>query len=190
MLQGRMVRLRANEPADGARARRWLSDPDVARPHGERYASAPGDDLWLGPGPTNAYHGVRLAIETNEGDHIGGVSLTEVQPEDRKGALRVLFADPARWSDGHGADVIETALRFAFHDMNLHRVWLKTVDDDEAAIACYRACGFRDEARLRQEGYGRGRYRDLLVMAILRHEFDAIDARRNGGGEGAGHAGG
>lgn len=186
MLEGRLVRLRANEPADAARARAWLSDPAVTRYLPERYAPSSQDAVWPGPGLANSFErGVRLAIETKEGVHIGGVMLDRIRPEDRKAALGIIVGDDGYWSDGHGADAIATMLTFAFHDMNLHRVWLQVIDGHDAAIGCYRACGFREEARLRQEVYRHGAYVDLIVMSVLRDEFDAAHAGRNGSNEGS-----
>jgi diamine N-acetyltransferase len=60
--------------------------------------------------------------------------------------------------------------------MNLNRVWL-TVDEDNArGIACYRKCGFVEEARLRQDRFGGGRYHDTLIMGVLATEFHALEA--------------
>lgn len=182
MLQGRTVRLRAIEPEHGARARAWLNDPAVTRYVSDRYAPAAGDEFWLGRGPANSFQlGVRLAIETNAGEHIGGVKIDRIRPEDRKALMAVVLGEAGHWSNGYGADAIATTLRFAFHEMNLHRVWVTVVDGDEAALACYRACGLREEARLRREVYRHGEYADALAMGILRDEFDA---RRNGAREG------
>jgi RimJ/RimL family protein N-acetyltransferase len=85
-----------------------------------------------------------------------------------------MIGDKAYWSKGYGTDAIVTFLRFAFEEMNLHRVDL-TVDADNArAIACYRKCGFVEEARLRRARYGRGRYGDQLIMGMLSDEFSAL----------------
>jgi RimJ/RimL family protein N-acetyltransferase len=46
------------------------------------------------------------------------------------------------------------------------------VEYNQRAIACYRRCGFHEEARLRQDVYRHGRYWDFVLMAILREEFE------------------
>ncbi|MCH7511921.1 MAG: GNAT family N-acetyltransferase [Chloroflexi bacterium] len=73
-----------------------------------------------------------------------------------------------------GGDAIVTLLRFAFHEMNLNRVWLHVFEFNERARASYKKCGFREEGRLRQHYYAEGRYWDVFVMAILRDEFEAL----------------
>ena len=62
-------------------------------------------------------------------------------------------------------------LRFAFEELNLHRVSLTVLDTNERAIACYRKCGFVEEGRLREDWYQEGRYHDLIVMGVLAPEF-------------------
>ena len=57
--------------------------------------------------------------------------------------------------------------------MNLNRVWLHVFEFNERAAACYRKCGFQQEGHLRQHRYSEGRYYDVLVMGILRDEFEA-----------------
>jgi RimJ/RimL family protein N-acetyltransferase len=69
-------------------------------------------------------------------------------------------------------------LDFAFSQMNLHRVYLRVFEDNQRALHCYEKCGFKPEGRLREAHFANGKYKDELVMGILRHEF----VRAQGGG--------
>jgi RimJ/RimL family protein N-acetyltransferase len=95
-------------------------------------------------------------------------------PEDRKAGLGIIIGEKEYWSKGYGSDAIVTLLRFAFHEMNLHRVQLSVHDGNDRAKACYRKCGFVEEGRLRQDRFARGRYIDTLIMGVLRDEFRAL----------------
>ena len=180
MLEGTLVRLRAREPEDLERAYAWINDPEVIRHLTTRYPMSRADEeRWLRETPANAFaNGVALAIETKEGDHIGTIDLLEVRPEDRKAQLAIMIGDKACWSKGYGTDAILTLLRFAFDEMNLNRVWLSVHDSNERAIACYKKCGFQQEGRLRQERFKDGRYGDVLIMGLLREEFDGVLSER------------
>jgi len=79
---------------------------------------------------------------------------------------------------GYGQDAIRTLLGFAFGEMNLNRVSLHVLTDHTRAINTYRECGFVEEGRLREAVYAEGQYHDLLVMSILRQEFDDQRAAR------------
>ena len=49
-----------------------------------------------------------------------------------------------------------------------------TVDArNKRAQACYRKCGFVEEARLRQHRYAEGELHDTLWMGVLRDEWEA-----------------
>jgi RimJ/RimL family protein N-acetyltransferase len=175
MLEGQLVRLRAIEPDDRERAQVWLSDPEVTYYLTMRYPLAEQDPVWLAdPQPGGFANGVHLAIETRDGTHIGGVNLHDVQPEDRKASLGVIVGEKSCWSNGYGGDAITTLLRFGFHEMNLHRVWLGVLDGHKGAVRCYEKCGFQHESRRRQQVFKHGRYWDVLMMGILRHEFDGL----------------
>ena len=177
MVEGQLVRLRPLEPGDAEREYRWFNDQEViGNLSAFRYPVSMGyEERWLRERPPIDFaNGMMLAIETKDGVHIGNTGLYEVRAEDRKAGLAITIGEKDEWSKGYGADAVVTLLRFAFQEMNLHRVWLTVVAYNERAIACYKKCGFQEEARLRQDVYRHGRYWDFIEMGILRDEFDAL----------------
>ncbi len=176
MLEGKLVRLRALEPEDLDREYTWINDREVTRFLSMRYpTSRAAEERWLRDRPANDFvNGLSLAIETKDGVHIGNLGLHDVNAEDHKASLGIMIGDKEYWANGYGTDAIVTLLRFGFGEMNLNRIWLHTFDFNERAQACYRKCGFTEEGRLRQHYYSMGRYWDVVVMAVLRPEFDAL----------------
>ncbi|MGB2694811.1 MAG: GNAT family protein [Dehalococcoidia bacterium] len=191
MLEGKLVKLRARELADVDRAYAWINDREVTRHLIARYPLSRADEeQWLKNTPTNSVgNGVALAIETQDGTHIGNIDLHPVASEDRHAALGVMIGEKDYWSKGYGTDAIVTLLRFAFDEMNLNRVWLTVDDRNERARACYRKCGFREEARWRQDRFTEGAYHDTLVMGVRRDEFAALHNNGTIAEEGGHHAG-
>lgn len=176
MLEGKLVRLRAAEVEDLERNFAWVNDVEVTRWLSMRYPiSHDEEERWVRNRPPNDFsNGVFFAIETKDGAHIGNTNLMEVQPEDRKAGLGIMIGDKDYWSNGYGTDAIVTLLRFAFGEMNLNRVWLHAFDFNERALACYRKCGFVEEGRLREHYYSMGRYWDVVVMGVLRDDFNKL----------------
>lgn len=177
MLEGKLVRLRAMEPEDIEEALKWVNDREVTLwLTSLRYpVSRKAEQQWIDDTPANSFaNGVRLAIETKNGKHIGGINLHRTNPEDRKAGLGIMIGEKDYWSNGYGTDAVRTLLKLAFDEMNLHRVWLHVFADNERAVACYVKCGFREEGRLRQEVFQDGRYNDLIVMGVLEDEFAAV----------------
>ena len=57
--------------------------------------------------------------------------------------------------------------------MNLNRIELEVTDDNPRAIRCYEKVGFEREGARRQAQFRSGSYQDLIIMAILRENFEA-----------------
>jgi RimJ/RimL family protein N-acetyltransferase len=85
--------------------------------------------------------------------------------------LGITIGNKDYWSRGYGREAIGLLLAYAFRYWNLHRVWLETNSDNLRAIRCYRACGFVEEGRLRENEWKDGHYVDTVVMGILRDEW-------------------
>ncbi|HUS83045.1 MAG TPA: GNAT family protein [Dehalococcoidia bacterium] len=183
MLEGELVRLRALGPDDLERCHRWMNDPEVTRfiETGRYPPSMAQEREWLDNAMKNgaSFSGLILAIETKEGNvHIGNAGLHYASAEHRRANLGIVIGEKEYWSKGYGADTVRTLLRFAFEQMNLNRVELGTFDFNERAQACYRECGFVEEGRRREDRYIDGRYHDLMIMGILRREWEAASGSR------------
>ena len=180
MIVGEKVRLRALDEDDLELWWRWCNDWEVGRQMINRYPSpksAEREDIRemmkLEPN-----HKV-LAIETHEGDLIGGCDLTHISWEDRRAQLGIAIGDKARWGQGYGTDATRTLVRFAFEEMNLNRVQLFVYADNARAIRCYEKLGFVHEGVLRRNAFRDGEYVDAVAMSILRDEFvRASDVRQ------------
>jgi RimJ/RimL family protein N-acetyltransferase len=178
MLEGELIRLRALELDDLERCYRWLNDGELTRfIEGGRYpVSREYEREWLENAVRNrsSFSNVLMAIETKDGVHIGNIGLHEGSPEHRSAKLGIMIGEKEYWSKGFGTDAIRVVLRFAFERMNLNRVELGTVDFNDRAQACYRKCGFVEEGRRREDRYIDGEYHDLIMMGILRREWQAL----------------
>jgi diamine N-acetyltransferase len=87
--------------------------------------------------------------------------------------LGVGIYDPEYVGKGYGRDAINVLLDWAFRIQNYRRVFLHTSSTNERAIRAYRACGFVEEGRMREDDYMGGQYVDTVVMGILRAEWQA-----------------
>jgi RimJ/RimL family protein N-acetyltransferase len=65
-----------------------------------------------------------------------------------------------------------TVLRFAFHELNLHRVELEVYDRNPRARRCSEKADFRHEGIRRQALFRDGSYHGTHRMAVLREEFE------------------
>lgn len=77
------------------------------------------------------------------------------------------------WSQGYGTDAMRVLLRYAFTELNLHRVSLSVFEYNQRAIRSYEKAGFVYEGRERGRVQRGGQRWDILYMGILRDEWYA-----------------
>ena len=169
-LQGRRVRLRPYEIEDADRLNPLFNDPDVLA--GLKVAfpqPTTGFKAWLESirGREDEIH---LAIETLEGELIGGCSLRQVDLRGRTGNLGIWIAQE-HWDRGFGTDAVRTVCRFGFRHMNLRRIELTVIAGNARAKRAYEKVGFRQEGTLRDALFLRGAPVDEILMSVLPGEL-------------------
>ena len=172
------VYLDAVHQSDLERFAAWFADPSLAA------VLNPGVALPSGPEDEKEwFEGMRrrqregkvycFAVRRHEdGGVIGTVSLV-LEAKGKSAMFGIAIADPGARGHGFGQEATELALRFAFDELGLHRVWLGVFDFNEPAKRLYRRVGFRDEGRQRDFVFRDGRYHDGLLMAMLEDEYRA-----------------
>lgn len=76
------------------------------------------------------------------------------------------------WGKGYGTDAMRVILRFAFTELNLHRVSLDVFAYNPRAIKSYEKVGFKHEGRHRGALNREGRRWDEVYMGILKSDWD------------------
>jgi len=119
-----------------------------------------------------------FAIEA-DGKYVGYCGLMGLRNRYGNLELGIMIGDREYWGRGYGREVIGLLLRYGFHHLGARRIALTTHAKNERAIRCYLACGFVEEGRPRQAVWIEGEYVDLVEMAILRPEWEAIRNRES-----------
>jgi RimJ/RimL family protein N-acetyltransferase len=175
VLEGQRVRLRPLEEGDVPLLARWFGNPEVrhwthlsedppsvqtVEGHRERYRRMRDDPRQL-----------RFCIETGDGHPIGDLGLLDIHPHGRL-ELGITIGDTAYWGRGYGTDAVRTALRYAFGELRCRRVYLITDEDNLRAHRCFEKCGFVREGLLRAHRLRDGQPLNMLIMGVLRSEFE------------------
>jgi RimJ/RimL family protein N-acetyltransferase len=103
---------------------------------------------------------------------IGDINLSGIDWIHRNAYLGISIGEREEWSKGYGTDAVRVILRFAFKELNLHRVSLTVFDYNQRAKRAYEKAGFRTEGRQRGFLKREGQRWDLIYMGILRREWD------------------
>jgi diamine N-acetyltransferase len=176
MLIGDRVRLRAIERGDVPTFVRWMNDPEVRRnllvfeP-----ISTVAEERWvegLADRPNDKVLAVEGLVE-GRWQHIGNVGLHQIELHHRRAEIGIVIGEKDHWGKGYGTEAMALMMRFAFHELGLHRIELEVFETNHRAIATYRALGFVEEGVRRESIYMQGRFMDAIRMGALRGEFDA-----------------
>jgi RimJ/RimL family protein N-acetyltransferase len=176
MLHGQKVLLRAVTRSDLPTFVRWFNDPEVTEfLGGNMWPMSPeAEERWFNQAVENS--NMVLTIETlpaggQPAVHIGNCGLHDPSTRNQHAELGIVIGEKAYWSQGYGTDAMTTLLRYAFLELNYHRVFLRVYDFNPRGIRCYEKCGMREEGRLRQHMFRHGAWHDEIIMGILRDEF-------------------
>src|SRR5258708_5768474 len=113
-----------------------------------------------------------FVIEADE-KVIGDIGLHHRNQRSRVTSFGIAILDPDYVGKGYGREAINLFLDWAFRIVNYRRVWLETGANNERAQRAYKACGFVEEGRLREHDFSNGVYEDMIVMGLLRTEWEA-----------------
>ncbi len=88
------------------------------------------------------------------------------------GVLTLGIGDSADRRQGYGSDALNLLLHFAFNDLNLHRLSAWPGADNLPFIHMAEKAGFVVEARRREAASHDGRYWDVIMMGLLRTQWE------------------
>ena len=178
MYCGRLVRLRAIEESDIDHMLPFLNSLEL---HEQKGVPLPRSrtslELWLRAAstshPWNDGHLVLVIEDKATGKFLGITRLEDIKKPHSRAELGISIYNPSDREKGFGSDATRVMLWVAFNILGLHSVYLDTMEDNERSIHVYEKIGFRRVGTLRETEFLKGRYKGLLIMDILREEFEA-----------------
>jgi len=176
-LQGQKVYLRALESRDlEGPYLEWLHDPTVTRFMQAGLFPTPPDSLHhYVQNTAQASDAVMLAIvEKRTEDHIGNIKLSPIQWVHRRGEMGIMIGDKKYWGRGYGLNAVSLVLEYAFTRLNLNKITLGVEEGNKPAMKLYQRLGFKIEGLQRKQWFREGRYRDNVLMGLLRSEYKRV----------------
>lgn len=176
MIEGQRVRLRAVERTDLPQFQAWLNDPDVTEglTHHLPISSA-DEERWFADIMTEPPEQRPLSVEVRVGEGwelAGNTRLFHLQWMHRSAEFGIVIGDKSRWDQGYGTEALELVLTHGFDTLNLNRIYLHVYASNRRARRSYEKAGFAVEGTLRQAMFRHGRYVDIIIMSILRSEWN------------------
>ena len=177
MIYGEHVRLRAVEREDLKKFHEWLNEPEVTRGLAMYLPLSMADEEgWFNALAQRDPNEKPFAIDIKKGKNwklVGSCGFHAIELQNRCGEVGIVIGDKAEWNKGYGAEVMTLLQRHGFETLNLNRVFLRVYADNVRAVRSYEKAGFVLEGRLREANYKHGKYEDVLLMGVLRSEWNA-----------------
>lgn len=123
------------------------------------------DERWIREGASDS---TWFAIEV-DAEVIGICGLHAIDHYHQRADMGIRIGKPY-WRRGHGQDAVRTIVDYGFSQLNLVKISLRVLADDERAVGAYRKAGFVEEGRLRDHSWYDGARRDELVMSVRRED--------------------
>ncbi len=187
LFHGSLVRLTAEEPALLASSfSRWsrnttyhrLLDTDPQTLYSsksvEKEMEKDFEKLAQGGLPEGFFFNIRAVPEDRL---IGFVGLWNLSWPHGDCMVGIGLGEPEYWGKGYGTEAMRLVLRYAFVELNLHRVTLFVFDYNPRAIRSYQKAGFQFEGRLKGLIQREGQRHDVTCMGILRDEWLSAQQR-------------
>jgi len=176
MISTDTLRLRAMTRADLPLFVNWLNDPEVIK--GLMHyvpISLEDEEAWYESMRKRPREEHPLMIEvctTDDWEPIGNCSLMDIDWRVRQAEFGIVIGAKQHWNRGFGTSALKLLLQHGFHTLNLNRIYLRVHATNPRAIRSYEKAGFIREGILRQAYYQNGAYVDVILMSVLRSEWE------------------
>ena len=98
---------------------------------------------------------------------LGSVYIRDIDPVHHKGEYGIFIGEPEARGRGVGTAAAKLMVEYGFSELDLHKIFLRVFADNLRAIRSYEKAGFVREAYLKDEVCIAGKYRDMLLMAVI-----------------------
>lgn len=171
MLRGDKIQLRAVEHDDLPRMRDWRNQPQLRRHFREfRELSLTNQDQWFARMTSSANDFMFVIERAADREPLGVSGLVYVHWVLRSADISLYLGADDLYIDGVGGyaeDAARTLIRYAFDNLNLHKVWTELYSFDTKKVELFTRLGFHRDGVLRDNAFEDGRYHDSYIYSLL-----------------------
>ena len=177
LFDGKFVKLTEDDPAVLAKAFViWFKDTELSRlldSDPPRTWSFEKIKQWMEKDlekqdPENIFFSIRTL---GDDQLIGFIGLLGIAWNHGDAWVAISIGEREYWGQGYGTDAMRVLQRYAFEQLNLHRLTLLVFEYNHRAQKSYEKSGFKVEGRQRETMRREGHRWDWIYMGILKEEW-------------------
>lgn len=165
--------LRKLMPKDVPNMIEWMHDPLVNCHFRVNFADMTEDDAKGFIASSFTEENQNFAFVDGADNYLGTISLKSISDVDKNAQYAVVTRRMA-WGTGATMGATISILDYAFTELNLHRVYLNVLEENDRANHFYEKMGFDYEGKFIGHLFIRGWYRNLNWYAMLKDKFMAL----------------
>lgn len=167
-LRGEKIYLRSMTPQDTDRIVRWRNNPRVRRNFiYQKPFTREGHLAWIET-KVNTGEVIQFIVCEKETDRpVGSVYFRDISREHHRAEYGIFIGEDDAVGKGIGSETCRLACGYGFEVEKWHKIMLRALSDNAAALRSYEKAGFVREAYLREEVCIDGGYRDVVLMGLI-----------------------
>lgn len=176
MFENKMIKLRKLSANDYTTYHDWRNDMEVMETTSlnfDIYTLEETEQFISAIAAQSTAKGYLIEYKETE-QTVGIVSLINIDYKNRSAECVIDIGVKDVWGKGIGTAAISLILEYAFNELNLNRLYLQVFSFNERAIKLYEKMGFIHEGKFRQALYRKGKWHDIVIMGILKDEYDQL----------------
>lgn len=165
-LKGTRLLLRPIEKKDLMKLNEWKNKEDVYKYLGGGYLPVSMDiqEKWMDSLMDTTGDNKRFLMEEASGKCIGMVGLYRINWIHRTCELGILIGETGEQGKGYGKEACALIEDFALRFLNLRKIKVFVVAENQAAVRMYEKLGYEKAGELKEERFIDGSYHTLLLM--------------------------
>lgn len=168
--QGKKVDLIAFEKHHVDMVAKWINDERINVGNGARFPVSEYEQMIWYENICKDKTKRKLIISTKKGELVGMVSLFNIDHKNQNSETGV-YIMPDFQKKGYAKESLNLMLRFAFLELNMHKVYASIYDFNLASSKLFESVGFTPESVVKEVFYTQGRFADKHVYSIVKKDF-------------------
>ncbi len=153
----------------------WMNDLDVTR---FLYRSMPisldMEKEWFGRTLKEPDKITLAIVDKENGNLIGSIGMHDIDYKSGRAITGTIIGDEENRGKGYGTEAKMMLLHFAFHELNLRKIYSETMNFNERSVNYSLKCGYVKEAVLPNHFYANGSYHDKIILAVYRETWEKL----------------